>query len=95
MTFTAILERFERVKRVGDDRATARCSAHEDRVASLSLSTGHDGNILLHCHAGCTTADIVEMAGLRLSDLFRESDPVVPLTPVLTSRSASSQTVYT
>ena len=95
MTFTEICERFERVKRVGDDRATARCSAHEDRVASLSLSTGHDGNVLLHCHAGCTTADIVEMAGLRMTDLFRESNPVVPLTPVLTSRSASSQTVYT
>jgi hypothetical protein len=95
VTFTEICERFERVKRVGDDRATARCSAHEDRVASLSLSTGHDGNVLLHCHAGCTTADIVEMAGLRMTDLFRESNPVVPLTPVLTSRSASSQTVYT
>ena len=95
MTFTEICERFERVKRVGDDRATARCSAHEDRVASLSLSTGHDGNVLLHCHAGCTTADIVEMAGLRMTDLFRESNPLVPLTPVLTSRSASSQTVYT
>ena len=95
MTFTDILERFERVKRVGADRATARCSAHEDRVASLSLSTGHDGNVLLHCHAGCQTADIVEMAGLRLSDLFGERHRAVPLTPVLTSRSASSQTVYT
>ncbi|MEE3215522.1 MAG: AAA family ATPase, partial [Pseudomonadota bacterium] len=93
MTFTEVLERFERVKRTGD-RATARCSAHEDRVASLSLSTGDGGTILLHCHAGCTTADIVEMAGLDLRDLFNEGAPLVPLTPVLTSRSATSQTVY-
>jgi hypothetical protein len=93
VTFTEVLERFERVKRTGD-RATARCSAHEDRVASLSLSTGDGGNVLLHCHAGCTTADIVEMAGLRLSDLFGERHHAVPLTPVLTSRSATSQTVY-
>ena len=95
MTFTEICERFERVKRVGDDRATARCSAHEDRVASLSLSTGDGGNVLLHCHAGCQTADIVEMAGLDLRDLFNEGAPLVAPTPVLTSRSATSQTVYT
>jgi hypothetical protein len=93
VTFTEVLERFERVKRTGD-RATARCSAHEDRVASLSLSTGDGGTILLHCHAGCTTSDIVEMAGLDLRDLFNEGAPLVPLTPVLTSRSATSQTVY-
>ena len=93
MTFTEILARFDRVKRVGDGHATARCSAHEDRVASLSLSTGDGGKVLLHCHAGCQTADIVEMAGLKLGDLFN-GVPAVPLTPVLTSRSASSQTIY-
>jgi len=94
VTFTDVCARFERVKVVGDGHATARCSAHEDRVASLSLSTGDGGNILLHCHAGCTTADIVEMAGLDLSDLFSNGLPAAPLTPVLRARSASSQTIY-
>jgi len=94
VTFTEVCSHFERVQRVGDDHATARCSAHEDRVASLSLSTGDGGKVLLHCHAGCHTSDIAEMAGLNMVDLFNNIAPAVPLTPVLTSRSASSQTVY-
>jgi hypothetical protein len=94
VTFTEICARFERVKLVGDGRATARCSAHEDRVASLSLSTGDGGKVLLHCHAGCETLDIIERAGLELGDLFNTVASAVPLTPVLTSRSASSQTIY-
>ena len=32
---------------------SARCPAHDDKRASLSISTGNDGRILLHCHAGC------------------------------------------
>ena len=84
MTFTEICEHFERVKRVGDDHATARCSAHEDRVASLSLSTGDGGKVLLHCHAGCPPSDIAEMAGLNMVDRFNATAPAVPLPPVLT-----------
>ena len=30
-----------------------RCPAHDDRNPSLSISTGKDGKVLLHCHAGC------------------------------------------
>lgn len=93
MTFTEVLERFERVKLLGDDRATARCSAHDDRVASLSLTRG-DSKTLLHCHAGCETSDICSQAGLAIGDLFDDRAPATPLAPVLTSRSASGRTVY-
>ena len=48
----------------------ARCPAHEDRRASLSISSGDDGRVLLHCHAGCTPQAVCEAVGLRLSDLF-------------------------
>jgi len=31
---------------------SARCPAHEDRQASLSIAEGEDGRVLLKCHAG-------------------------------------------
>ena len=51
-----------------------RCPAHEDRVASLSISNG-GGKILMHCHAGCSTEAIVAAVGLKMSDLFCEPKP--------------------
>lgn len=48
----------------------ARCPAHEDLVASLSVATGRDGRVLLHCHAGCLTEDVLTALGLNWSDLF-------------------------
>ena len=58
------------LKRAGDGRWMARCPAHDDRQASLSISRGDDGRALLNCHAGCETADIVAGLGLKLADLF-------------------------
>lgn len=48
----------------------ARCPAHEDRQASLSISEGEDGRVLLHCHAGCDAKNIVAKLGLTMRDLF-------------------------
>ena len=48
----------------------ARCPAHEDRRASLSVSAGEDGRALVHCHAGCTAAAIVSALGLTMADLM-------------------------
>jgi hypothetical protein len=48
----------------------ARCPAHEDRQASLSISTGDDGRLLLHCHAGCTVEAVVGKLGLTMRDLM-------------------------
>ncbi len=52
------------------DQLTARCPAHDDRNASLSVGTGHDGRALLTCHAGCPTLDVLAALGLDWSDLF-------------------------
>jgi len=48
----------------------ARCPSHADRSPSLSISEGDDGRILLHCWAGCRTADVVAALGLGFADLF-------------------------
>lgn len=51
---------------------SARCPAHEDSRASLSVSEGEDGRALLKCHAGCETEAVVEALGLTMKDLFPE-----------------------
>jgi hypothetical protein len=52
----------------------AKCPHHSDRQASLSVKEGTDGRVLLHCHAGCGTADVVVSAGLAFVDLFPPGD---------------------
>jgi len=59
---------------------SACCPAHDDRHASLSISWDHD-KVLLHCHAGCDTAAIVQALGLTLADLFVEAPPATQWPP--------------
>jgi hypothetical protein len=49
---------------------TARCPSHDDRHASLSISEGDDGRVLVHCHAGCDLDAVLQAIELVLSDLF-------------------------
>jgi 5S rRNA maturation endonuclease (ribonuclease M5) len=51
----------------------AKCPAHEDNRASLSIGEGHDGRALIHCHAGCSNESVVHAMGLELRDLFADS----------------------
>lgn len=51
-----------------------RCPAHDDSTSSLSLSEGADGRVLLHCHAGCDVASVLERLRLEPADLFPD-DP--------------------
>ena len=48
----------------------ARCPAHEDSNPSLSIGTGSDGRILLHCQAGCSFNSICDALNVRPADLF-------------------------
>lgn len=68
-----ILQLLDKVKKTGKGYQ-ARCPAHEDKGPSLSLREGDDGRVLLHCHAGCPTADVVAAMGLTMADLFPASD---------------------
>jgi hypothetical protein len=49
----------------------AQCPAHDDAKASLSVGTD-DSKILLHCHAGCATDEVVRALGLHMRDLFSD-----------------------
>lgn len=53
-------------------RGTAwQCVAHEDRSPSLSVTNGNKG-VVINCHAGCATQDVVSTLGLTMADLFDE-----------------------
>lgn len=50
-----------------------QCPSHEDRAPSLSISNRRDGDgVVLKCHAGCATEDVVSALGLTMADLFDE-----------------------
>lgn len=72
-TIEPVLSHFEGVRRNGDHHV-ARCPAHDDHNASLSISTGRDGRVLLKCHAGCAAELILAAAGLAWKDLFPPRD---------------------
>ena len=74
MTLTDILQRLDGVHGSGT-QYVARCPVHGDSKPSLSIGQGQDGRILLKCHAGCDTADILDALGLKASDLFAETTP--------------------
>jgi len=65
-----LLSRLEGVRELGNERFMACCPAHDDRNPSLSVRHAADGTVLVHCFAGCSAVEVVEAAGLRLSDLF-------------------------
>jgi hypothetical protein len=52
----------------------ARCPAHDDGRASLSLGAGTDGRALVKCHAGCTAQAVCEAVGLTVRDLMPTAD---------------------
>ena len=66
---TVVLDRLEGVRQNGSGYK-ARCPAHDDDHASLSVKEGDDGRVLLHCFTGCETGDVVAAMGLTLADLF-------------------------
>jgi 5S rRNA maturation endonuclease (ribonuclease M5) len=59
----------------------ARCPAHDDREASLSIARGTEQPVIFKCHAGCERDTILDALGLTLADIskpreqHRESTP--------------------
>jgi hypothetical protein len=68
----AILSRIDAVRRVGPGRWLARCPAHDDRRASLSLRELDDGRVLVHDFAGCAVEEVLAAAGLTFDALYPE-----------------------
>ena len=51
-------------------RARARCPVHNGKSwSSLSLRS-IPGRLLIYCHAGCPTQEVVDALGLTMADLF-------------------------
>lgn len=73
MDLSEILSRLKGVHGSGK-QYSARCPAHDDKRASLSVSVGEDGKVLFNCHAGCTAQEITRALGLTMEDLFQKSD---------------------
>jgi hypothetical protein len=54
----------ERAKPQGPGKFVACCPAHDDREPSLSIADGDKGPVV-HCHAGCSQAEVLDaLAGL-------------------------------
>ncbi len=71
----AIESRDLRLKRGQGQQWSSRCSHHDDKVPSLSISVGDDNRVLIYCQAGCTTEDVVAALGLKMRDLFPTETP--------------------
>jgi hypothetical protein len=72
MSAGALLSRLEKVKQTGPARWIARCPAHDDRRASLSVRETDDGRVLVHDFAGCSVENILGAVGLEFDALFPE-----------------------
>ncbi len=67
-----ILSSIKEVKKHGD-KNMGLCPAHNDTRPSLSIAEGHDGRVLLYCHAGCKFDEILRTLDLKPSDLYRRT----------------------
>lgn len=73
-----VLNGLKKVRRSGTGWV-ALCPSHEDANASLSVTEGRDGRVLLNCHAGCDPKDITAALGMSMTDLFPDKPrPSVP-----------------
>lgn len=69
MNVNEFLSHFEKVRKMGTGWQT-NCPAHEDRTPSLSIGVADDGRILVKCHAGCRTEDVLAAVRLTMRDLM-------------------------
>jgi hypothetical protein len=56
----------------------ARCPAHADREASLSVKRGTEQPVIFYCHAHCERDAILDALGLTLADVSRPREQQSP-----------------
>ena len=69
MEMNELLKKLQDVRKIGDASYQCRCPTHTDKKASLTVTEKED-KILIYCHAGCRTYDILNELGLKMSDLY-------------------------
>ena len=52
----------------------ACCPAHDDKSPSLRIDVTDEGNILLHCFAGCDVDSICASCNINVRDLFPDKN---------------------
>jgi hypothetical protein len=67
---TKVLDRLEGVRQSGEGRWMAKCPAHPDKRASLSIREMPDGRVLINDFGGCPTQRVLQAIGLDFGDLF-------------------------
>ena len=72
MNIEDFLSRLEGVQSDGHDGWMAICPAHPDKNPSMHVNV-KNGKILIKCHAGCSTQDVVEAMGLKMKDLMPDN----------------------
>ena len=71
MTLQEVLTHFKVERQNSNNAYQCKCPVHKDKKASLTI-TGKNGKVLIHCHAGCETKDILDAVGLTFADLGSE-----------------------
>ena len=69
--YQQLLDQLQGVRQRGD-QAEARCPAHDDKRASLSVARGAGGRVLITCHKGCAWQAVLGAVGMEPSDAFGE-----------------------
>lgn len=72
MSTETLLQRCAKVKETGLGRWVACCPAHDDRSPSLAIRECGDGKVLVYCHAGCESEDVLAAVNLSFADLMPE-----------------------
>jgi P4 family phage/plasmid primase-like protien len=74
LTLQDLLIYFKVSKKLNDTSYQCVCPTHHDGKASLTISESN-GKLLLYCHAGCDTKDILGAVGLSYSDIGNYTPP--------------------
>ena len=76
MTIENLLSRLDGVRKTGEGRWIAKCSAHTDKHPSLAIRELDDGRVLIKCFAQCETHDVLNAVGMKYADLFPKAKAV-------------------
>jgi len=68
-SYSRVVVALERFGSIPVSNGKWQCPAHDDLKPSLSVGLGSKG-VLIKCHAGCRTEDVVSALGLGMRDLF-------------------------
>jgi len=74
LTLSELLTYFKVSRQLSNTSYQCTCPIHNDKTASLTISEDK-GKLLLHCHAGCDTKDILEEVGLSFNDIGSYKPP--------------------